>query len=95
MEGKSDRERPQWMLLYFLRLGHKGVNHVYGRTWDSSLGLFGPPDCGIQYIEEMMEFGESGKERRLLPPVVIAQWVRWLEWVGRHDSWDNFFCFDP
>ena len=59
-------ERAQWILLYFIRLGHKGLNHFTGGTFDSALGLFGPPNFGIQHIEEMVQFRKDWEKKGAL-----------------------------
>lgn len=59
-------ERTQWMLLYLLRLGHKGLNHFTSTSWDSSQGMFGPPDFGTKHIEEMVEYRKSWERKGVI-----------------------------
>jgi hypothetical protein len=92
-----NNEMKQWMLLYFLRLGHKGVNNVFGLTWDSSLGMISPPDFGIQYIEEMVAYRKSWEKKGALVATGGDSAMGPVAGMGGGGmiAFDNFFYFDP
>jgi hypothetical protein len=94
---KVDPEVTKWMLLYLIRLGHKGVNNIFGGTWDSSLGMIGPPDFGIQYIEEMVEYRKSWEQKGALVATGGDSAMGPIAGMGGGGmvGFDNFFFYDP
>jgi glycolate oxidase len=94
---KIDDKTMQWQLLYFLKLGKKGINNVFGGTWDSSLGLIGPPDYGTQYIEEMVAYRKSWEEKGALVATGGDSAMGPVAGFGGGGiiAFDNFFYFDP
>ncbi|MGD0487056.1 MAG: FAD-binding oxidoreductase [Syntrophorhabdales bacterium] len=62
-EFMSRPEIEQWSLLYMVRLGHKGLNLVYGGGYDGSFAQNGPPDFTASYIPGAIEFKKSWEKK--------------------------------
>jgi hypothetical protein len=93
----NEPEIEKWALLYFLKMGHKNLNQVYGGTSDSGNGLIGPPSFGTPQIEEVVKFREgwemkgavvSGGGDCAMGPVAGMG-------GGGITAFDNFVYFDP
>jgi hypothetical protein len=93
----NDPDLHNWSLLYLLRLGHKNLNLVYGGGYDGCFGLGGPPDHGIQYVEEAASFKSEWEKKGYIVAAGGDCMMGGIGGAGGGGSamWENFTHFDP
>jgi len=87
-----------WMLLYFLRLGHKNLNFVFAGGYEGCYGLHGSPDFGIRHIEEAAAFkAEWEKKDTFMVDQGGDSTMGPIGGLGGGGAvgWECFTCFDP
>lgn len=93
----NDPIMEDWALLYFIRMGHKNLNLVYGGGYDGCFGLGGPPEYGAARIEEAGEFKKKWEEKGMMVQGGGECSMGGISGMGGGGStvWENFTHFDP
>ena len=93
----SEPDIENWSLLYFLKMAHKNINHVYGGSSDSGNGLIGPPSFGTSQIEDVVKFRESWEKKGSLALTAGDCAIGPVAGMGGGGiiAFDNFAHFDP
>ncbi len=94
----EDHAIQNWALLYLLKLGHKNLNLVYAGGYDGAFGLMGPPDYGVNYVEEAAKFKKDWEDKH--DSIVKGGgdcMMGGVATIGGGGSivWENFTCWDP
>jgi len=97
VEAMNDPALRNWALLYLVKLGHKNLNLVYGGGYDGCFGFPGPPDFGIQYVEEAAEFKRRWEKQGAIVAAGGDCMMGGIATIGGGAIvvWENFTCFDP
>jgi hypothetical protein len=97
VDAMLDPDIRDWSLMYLIRLGHKNLNLVYGGGYDGCFGMAGPPDYGIQFMDEVTEFKREWEKKG---NIVAAGGDCTMGGIGvlgggGATMWENFAHFDP
>ncbi len=97
VSAMTDPAIQNWMLLYLIRMGHKNLNLVYGGGYDGAFGLFGAPDFGIRYMDEVSAFKSDWEKKGNIVAAGGDCTMGGLALVGGGGGtvWENFTHFDP
>ena len=93
----DDPEFQNWVLLYFIRMGHKNLNLVYAGGYDGCFGLVGPPDFGSAHAEEIGEFKRRWEKKGAIVDAGGDCMIGGIGGIGGGGVclWENFTHFDP
>jgi len=93
----SEPDMHDWALLYLLKLGHKNLNLSYAGGYDGCFGLAGPPDYGVQFVEEASDLKLEWEKKGQIVAGGGDCTMGGIATIGGGATvvWENFTCFDP
>jgi hypothetical protein len=97
VEAMLDPDIEEWSLMYMIRLGHKNLNLVFGGGYDGCYGWQGPPDYGIQFMDEGTEFKKKWEKKGQIVAAGGDCTMGGIGVLGGGGAtvWENFAHFDP